>query len=74
VDDLDHDLCTALNGYRIVYCGEVTCMHHQNSGLGVGRGAKLSQAAVGSIIGNDIKLTYKHAKNLDALAELAAAL
>ena len=71
VDDIDHDLCLALKGWNIIYCGEVTCVHHQNSGMGANRGARLSHASIGSILGNDVKLNFKHEANLPALARLA---
>ncbi|MDR1659911.1 MAG: glycosyltransferase family 2 protein, partial [Desulfovibrio sp.] len=74
VDDIDHDLCLALKGWNIVYCGGVTCEHHQNSGIGTNKGARLSHASVGSILGNDVKLNFKHEANLPALARLAAGL
>ncbi len=73
VDDLDHDLCTCLKGYKVVYCGTVACEHHQYSGVGSNRsGARLSKAAIGSILGNDVKLNYKHLENLETLKALAA--
>ena len=71
VDDLDHDLCTCLRGYKVMYCGTVTCEHHQDSGVGVGR-TRLSHAALGSIWGNDLKLNYKHIDKLGTLKSLAA--
>lgn len=72
VDDIDHDLCTCLKGYKVIYCGGVACEHHQNSGVGAGKAkGRLSAAAIGSIIGNDLKLNYKHLENLDALNKLA---
>jgi GT2 family glycosyltransferase len=72
VDDIDHDLCTCLKGYTVVYCGTVTCEHHQRSGVGTNRtGARLSKAALGSILGNDLKLNYKHMDNLETLKALA---
>ncbi|MDR2745334.1 MAG: glycosyltransferase [Desulfovibrio sp.] len=74
VDDIDHDLCLALKGWNIVYCGEVTCEHHQNSGIGTNSGARLSHASIGSILGNDVKLNFKHEAALSALAQLAAGL
>ncbi|MDO9631397.1 MAG: glycosyltransferase, partial [Humidesulfovibrio sp.] len=35
VDDIDHDLCLCLAGYKVMYCGLVTCVHHQSSGTGL---------------------------------------
>jgi GT2 family glycosyltransferase len=75
VDDLDHDLCIALKGWNILYCGDVTCEHHQNSGIGTNRGvSRLSHASFGSILGNDVKLNFKHEANFPALERLAAKL
>ncbi|MDR2076832.1 MAG: glycosyltransferase [Desulfovibrio sp.] len=71
VDDIDHDLCLALKGWKIVYCGEVTCEHHQNSGIGTNRRARHSQASLGSILGNDVKLNFKHESDFSALMQLA---
>ncbi|MDL2316102.1 glycosyltransferase, partial [Desulfovibrio sp. OttesenSCG-928-A18] len=72
VDDLDHDLCTCLKGYKVVYCGSVRCEHHQVSGIGAGRGTqRLGSRAYGSIIGNDLKLNYKHAEHMRQLGALA---
>ena len=69
VDDLDHDLSTCLAGYQIMYCGDVTCEHHQNSGVGVRRRPGLAQ--VGSIIGNDLKMTYKFAEKQSELRRIS---
>lgn len=71
VDDLDHDLSVSLAGYKVTYCGQVTCVHYQDSGIGQKRsGKRLGLASLGSIIGNDLKLCYKHAEHFDKLAEL----
>jgi hypothetical protein len=69
VDDLDHDLSTCLAGYQIMYCGDVTCEHHQNSGVGVKRRPGLAQ--MGSIIGNDLKMTYKFAEKQSELLRIS---
>ena len=72
IDDIDHDLCACLKGYKIVYCGTVRCEHHQCSGVGVNRDrTTLSNASFGSIIGNDIKLNYKHAEKIHELERLS---
>jgi GT2 family glycosyltransferase len=69
VDDIDHDLCLCLAGYKIMYCGLVTCVHHQSSGIGAN--TDLSDfLRVGNCIGNDIKLFYKHLGHIDELRKL----
>lgn len=69
VDDIDHDLCLCLAGYKIMYCGLVTCVHHQSSGIGAN--TDLSDfLRVGNCIGNDIKLFYKHLGHMDELRKL----
>jgi len=69
VDDIDHDLCLCLAGYKVMYCGLVTCVHHQSSGLGVN--TDLSDfSRVGNCLGNDVKLFYKHLAHKDELRKL----
>lgn len=75
VDDIDHDLCTCLKGWKIRYCGTVTCEHHQHSGVdGINVRRQTSLAETGGILGNDLKLNYKHAENMPRLRELADAM
>jgi len=69
VDDMDHDLCLCLAGYRVMYCGLVTCVHHQSSGTGMHSNA-MDFARTGNSIGNDVKLFYKHLAHLDELRRL----
>jgi len=69
VDDIDHDLCLCLAGWKVMYCGLVTCQHHQSSGVGV-RNDIADYARTGNALGNDIKLYYKHFNNLDKLHAL----
>lgn len=69
VDDIDHDLCLCLAGYKVMYCGLVTCVHHQSSGIGAN--TDLSDAPrLGNCLGNDVKLFYKHFTHLDELRKL----
>ncbi len=69
LDDIDHDLIAALRGWKVMYCGTVTCTHHQNSGMGAQ--TRQSLASFGSIAGNDLKLSYKHVEHFDKLARLS---
>lgn len=68
VDDIDHDLAICLEGYKVMYCGTVTCIHHQLSGINF-KEQKSSTASTGSIMGNDIKFYFKHADHLERLRE-----
>lgn len=69
VDDIDHDLCLCLAGYKAMYCGLVACVHHQSSGIGAN--TDLSDAPrLGNCLGNDIKLYYKHVGHMDELRKL----
>jgi len=69
VDDIDHDLCLCLAGWKVMYCGLVTCVHHQSAGLGL-KSDPREIARTGNGIGNDIKLFYKHFGHMDALRKL----
>lgn len=69
VDDIDHDLCLCLEGYRVMYCGLVTCVHHQSSGALLGYDPSIIPR-IGNCIGNDIKLFYKHYLRMDELRKL----
>jgi GT2 family glycosyltransferase len=69
VDDIDHDLALSLAGCRIMYCGQVACIHHQSSGKNETK-VEWRPSEVGGIMGNDIKFFYKHADHLDALKAL----
>ncbi len=66
VDDLDHDICVCLEGYKIMYTGLVTCIHHQSTGTNAKRHDP-DFSRVGSIMGNDIKLFAKHSGRLEEL-------
>jgi len=68
VDDIDHDLQLCLAGHKIMYCGRVSCVHRQSSGLA--ENAAWSADRTGNALGNDIKLYYKHRARLDDLAKL----
>jgi len=69
VDDIDHDLCLGLAGYKVMYCGLVTCVHHQSSGTGLHSDAA-DFARTGNSVGNDIKLFYKHVLRMAELRKL----
>ncbi|MDR3357281.1 MAG: glycosyltransferase [Desulfovibrio sp.] len=71
LDDVEHDLRTALTGRKIIYCGEVTCEHHQKSGAALAKNLIAAQAATGPVVGHDVKLLFKHLPNLKRLAGLA---
>ena len=68
IDDIDHDIELCLKGWKVYYCGLVTCVHLQSSGWGVT--APVSEASFGNIMGNDIKFYTKHAERLDELRKL----
>lgn len=68
IDDTDHDLQLCLAGWKVFYCGTVTCVHRQNSGTSTR--SRLSMASHGSIMGNDVKFHYKWLEHLDAVAKL----
>lgn len=70
IDDTDHDLQLCLAGWKVFYCGTVTCVHRQESGTSIR--SKLNLASQGSIMGNDIKFHYKWYEHKDALAALDA--
>ncbi|NMC50056.1 MAG: glycosyltransferase [Desulfovibrio sp.] len=65
IDDTDHDLQLCLAGWKVMYCGTVTCVHRQDSGTS--QRSRLDTAAVGSIMGNDLKFHYKWLKQREAL-------
>lgn len=69
VDDIDHDLCVCLAGFKVMYCGLVTCVHHQSSGLGLQSDPR-EIARTGNCIGNDIKLFCKHFGHMAELRKL----
>ena len=65
LDDIDHDLRLCLGGSKVLYCGEVTCVHHQNSGVGMTNAPTTGRW--GNVLGNDVKLTYKHEAHRERL-------
>ncbi|WP_285907385.1 glycosyltransferase family A protein [Pseudodesulfovibrio pelocollis] len=69
VDDIDHDIALCLNGYRIMYCGPVACIHHQSSGVNATK-VQWRPSSVGSVMGNDIKFYFKHFDHLPRLKAL----
>lgn len=69
VDDMDHDLSMCLAGWKVMYCGLVSCVHKQSSGVGM-RSDRGDIVRTGNVIGNDIKLFYKHLPHHARLAAL----
>ncbi|EGY25533.1 glycosyl transferase 2 family protein [Desulfovibrio sp. A2] len=69
MDDIAHDLDLCLHGFEAVYCGLVTCVHHQMSGTGIGN---TQIVRLGNVLGNDVKFYYRFAEHLAALKELTA--
>lgn len=69
VDDIDHDICVCLEGYKVMYTGLVTCVHHQSSGVSI-KNETMSFSQAGSVLGNDIKLFAKHSGRLEQLKGL----
>ncbi len=68
IDDTDHDLQLCLAGWKVMYCGTVTCVHRQNSGTSLR--SQLGYAAQGSIMGNDVKFHYKWLERIDEVRRL----
>ncbi|MDD4951591.1 MAG: glycosyltransferase [Desulfovibrionaceae bacterium] len=68
IDDIDHDLELCLKGHSIVYCGLVTCVHHQRSGHSALSGFDYDRT--GNCVGNDIKFQFKHFAHVEDLAGL----
>ncbi|CCH49239.1 glycosyltransferase family 2 protein [Pseudodesulfovibrio piezophilus] len=69
IDDIDHDLAMCLAGHKVMYCGTVTCVHHQSSGTNV-ISRPTDNRAFSNALGNDIKFFFKHSEHLDALRQL----
>ena len=68
IDDTDHDLQLGIAGWKVMYCGTVKCVHRQNSGTSMR--SQLNLAAQGSIMGNDVKFSYKWLEKADQLRKL----
>ena len=68
LDDTDHDIGLCLAGWKVFYCGTVTCLHRQNSGTSAH--SNLDMASLGGILGNDLKFSYKWYGQQDALRAL----
>ena len=69
MDDIAHDLDLCLHGFEAMYCGLVSCVHHQMSGVGIGN---VHAARMGNVLGNDVKFYYRFADRLDELRRLTA--
>ncbi len=70
IDDTDHDLQLCLAGWKVFYCGTVTCVHRQGSGTS--SRSRLGLASQGSILGNDVKFLYKWLEHKNEVAGLDA--
>jgi len=57
MDDMAHDLDARLAGFKVVYNGLVTCVHHQSSGVGLK--SREDYSKLGNVAGNDVKFFYK---------------
>lgn len=69
VDDIEHDLQLCLKGFKVMYTGLVTCIHHQSSGVGQ-QASSMTLAKMGNALGNDLKLCFKHVPNQRKLARM----
>ena len=68
IDDIAHDIKTRVNNGVIRYCGLVTCVHHQNTGGGFKR--RMTDAQVGQVMGNDMKLYHQFEGEMDKINSL----
>jgi len=68
VDDVAHDLELRLAGRRVLYCGQVSCVHHQSTGISFG--VRPSGPALGNVLGNDLKFHAMFEPRLEQLAKL----
>ncbi|GFK94471.1 hypothetical protein NNJEOMEG_02316 [Fundidesulfovibrio magnetotacticus] len=71
VDDTDHDLQLCLAGWKVMYCGTVTCVHRQTSGVSVR--SVLSMSSLGNITGNDVKFHFKWLDRWEEMRRLPGA-
>lgn len=70
VDDMDHDIGLCLEGYKVMYCGTVTCEHLQGSGISLIHVQDWNASRTGNAMGNDIKFYFKHFDHMDKLQAL----
>jgi len=70
VDDMDHDIALCLKGYRVMYCGTVTCEHHQGSGVALIKAQEWEPNRVGNAMGNDLKFYFKHYNQMNEVEKL----
>ncbi|MFH1914917.1 MAG: glycosyltransferase family A protein [Pseudomonadota bacterium] len=68
VDDIEHDLALCLAGYKVMYCGTVTCTHLQQSGRKLFQ--EFDPSRTGNTMGNDLKLYFKYFNDLPRLKAL----
>ncbi len=69
VDDIEHDVALCLAGYKVMYCGTVTCEHHQSSGVTT-RFQQFEPNRTGNAMGNDIKFFFKYFASLPSVEKL----
>ncbi|QJB56289.1 glycosyltransferase family A protein [Pseudodesulfovibrio sp. zrk46] len=70
VDDMDHDMALCLEGYKVMYCGTVTCQHHQGSGISLIYAQEWNASRTGNAMGNDIKFFFKHFDHMERMQAL----
>ena len=52
-----------------MYCGTVTCIHHQSSGINI-KSQVRDAASSGSTMANDMKFYFKHFEHMEKLEAL----
>jgi len=65
MDDMAHDLDLRLKGYKVVYCGQASCVHDQRTGNV--RDTYSDLLRFGNVAGNDMKFYYRFRDSLEAL-------
>lgn len=68
MDDIVHDIDLCLNGFNVMYCGLVECVHHQMSG--VGKRTWNDVLKQGNVLGNDVKFFYRYLPEMGRLRAL----
>jgi GT2 family glycosyltransferase len=70
MDDIAHDLDLALLGYKVMYCGLVSCIHWQMTGNT--RKVSFDARRYGNIAGNDVKFYYRYRGKFQKLRALGS--
>lgn len=68
MDDIAHDFDLCLKDFKVMYCGLVECVHHQNSGIG--RNTAHDLIKLGNVMGNDVKFFYRFQSELNKIRTL----